>query len=250
MQNKFRQLSRKLEKIVRLRTPPIGIKLYDDLKEIPNKAYRPAVATVCQLPAIARYHDILVAGERGRVTCPMGARALGFDDWPVNFFETRVGEYSDDIKAIKRMLQQTPLIDIGKFAGFTAAPLSRMNTTPDIISVYANTAQVLLLAYGVSWKAGTPLVCQTTGHMGECSGVIASTYLSQQATLALPCYGARRRGLCADSEMVVGIPGNIFEEIVEGVVRTFESGRCYPIKVHGLIGHYHAHWPKVKDKLY
>jgi uncharacterized protein (DUF169 family) len=250
MVKNLRKLSRRLESIIRLRTTPLGIKLYRDVKEIPKRAFRPAMATVCQVPGIARYHNILVAGERGKITCPMGARALGFDDWPKNFLQTRVGEYSDNIETVRKMLLKTSLIDVGTFSGFTAAPVSKMDVVPDLISVYANTAQVLLLAYGVSWKAGDQLVCRTNGHMGECSGVIASTYVSGKPGLALPCYGARRRGLCTDSEMVVGIPTQMLEEIVESVIRTCESGRGYPIKVHGLIGHYHAHWPEIKDRLY
>ena len=86
--------------------------------------------------------------------------------------------------------------------------------------------------------------------MGECSNTIAAVYLQKRPQLALPCYGARRRGLCTDSEMIVGIPPEKLEEIVNSVLRTYECGRIYPIKVHGLIGHYSAHWPEVTDKLY
>lgn len=250
MLEKIKRLSETLERTLKLRTSPIGIKLLKDVEEIPEEAYRPSMATVCQVPAIARYHNIFAAGEKGKITCPMGAAALGFSDWPEDFFKTRVGEYSDDINAIKTMMLETPQIKPNTFSAFIAAPISRSTMMPDVVSIYANTAQVLLLTYGISWKAGDSLVCETTGHMGECSNTIAATYLKQRPSLALPCYGARRRGLCTDSEMIVGIPPKKLEEIVNGVLRTYECGRIYPIKVHGLIGHYSAHWPEVTDKLY
>ena len=177
----------------------------------------------------------------------MGATALGFSGWPARFFETRVGEYSDNIDAVKKMLLGTPQIKPDSFSAVVAAPVSKMTAVPDLVSIYANSAQVLILAYGVSWKSGDALVCETTGHMGECSTAIAGAYLKQAACLSLPCYGARRRGLCTDSEMIVGIPAARFEEIANSVIRTHECGRSYPIKVHGLMGHYSPHWPKVID---
>jgi len=250
MLEKIKEAAETAERVLRLRTPPIGIKLLKDVKDIPEEAYRPKSATVCQVPAIARYHGITAAGEKGKIDCPMGAAALGFSPWPSDFFETRVGEYSDDINAIKRMMLKSPQITPNTFSAFIAAPISKMNIVPDVVSIYANTGQVLLLTYGVSWKAGDELICKSNGHMGECSNTIAATYLNQAPTLALPCYGARRRGLCTDSEMIVGIPPNKLEEVVNSVLRTYECGRIYPIKVHGLIGHYSAHWPFVTDKLY
>jgi len=250
MQDKMKELSETLERLLKLRTPPIGVKLLKEAKEIPDEAYKPDKATVCQLTGIARYHGIIVGGEKGKITCPMGAAALGFSEWPADFFETRVGEYSDDINVVKKMMLETPQIKPNTFSAMIAAPIAKMSTIPDVVSIYANTAQVLLLAYGVSWKSGDELVCETTGHMGECSHAIAAAYLKQTPRLALPCYGARRRGLCTESEMIVGIPPKKLEGIVNGVLRAHECGRVYPIKVHGLIGHYSAHWPEVGGKFY
>jgi uncharacterized protein (DUF169 family) len=246
----IKAMSEKLEGMLRLRTPIIGVKLVYSIEEMPGPAYSSKATTVCQLTGLARYHDLVVRGDKDTITCPMGAAALGFSGWPPGFFETRVGEYSDDINAIERMMLSTPQIEPGTFSGVMAAPIAKMTVVPDVVSIYANTAQVLLLAYGVSWKAGDQLECVTTGHMGECSNTIAATYLEKRPCLALPCYGARRRGLCTDSEMIVGLPPEKLEEVVEGVLRTCERGRAYPIKVHGLIGHYSAHWPGVTDKLY
>jgi uncharacterized protein (DUF169 family) len=249
MLERIKELSETVERILRLRTPPIGITLLKDVKGIPDDAHKPDRATVCQVTGIARYHGIAVGGEKGKVTCPMGATALGFSEWPEGFFETRLGEYSDDINAIKKMMRGTPQIKPHSFSAILAAPVSKLAAMPDLISIYANSAQVLLLAYGVSWKAGDTLVCETTGHMGECSNTIAATHIRHKPCLALPCYGARRRGLCTDSEMIVGIPSAQFEEIAQAVIRTHECGRSYPIKVHGLIGHYSPHWPAVIDYL-
>ncbi len=250
MLKKIKELSETAERILKLRTPPVGIKLLKAVKDIPEEAYRPKSATVCQIPAIARYHGIIAAGEKGKIDCPMGAASLGFSEYPPDFFETRVGEYSDDINVIKKMLLNSPRIAPNTFSAFIAGPISKMTVVPDVVSIYANTGQVLLLTYGVSWKEGNELVCKSNGHMGECSNTIARTYLNHTPTLSLPCYGARRRGLCTDSEMIVGIPPEKLEEIVNSVLRTYKCGRIYPIKVHGLIGHYSAHWPEVSDKLY
>ena len=78
MLERIKELSEALERILRLRTPPIGITLLKDVKEIPDDAHKPGRATVCQVTGIARYHGIAVGGEKGKVTCPMGATALGF----------------------------------------------------------------------------------------------------------------------------------------------------------------------------
>ena len=237
--------SERLERMLRLRTPVVGIKLLRNPKDIPEEAYRPDRTTVCQMTGVARYHDIVVASAKGNIVCPMGATTIGFSAWPEGFFETRVGEYSDDINAVKKMLLGSPQIAPNTFSAVVMAPLSKMPMVPDSISIYANTGQVLLLAYGLSWESGEELVCATTGHMGECSNAIAATYVNKKPSLALPCFGARRRGLCTDSEMVVGVPSEKFEAIVKYVERSYEAGRKYPIRVHGLIGYHSPDWPKV-----
>jgi len=231
----------KTDYLLKLKTPPIGVKLVRKNERIPNGVEKvPRICTVCQLVGFPRfdivYQDKPVYATAKEIVCAMGGSALGFYEMPEDMKsgERALNIYSDNKETNRRMMTEAVKIEQNKFWAIIVSPLDKIPVEPDIILICGNPSQMLRIAYGISWEKGDRLKCNSTGHMGICSEAIAATFVSNQPRLALPCYGAHRYGAVSDDEMVVGIPTEKFEEVVVGLEKSHAAGQGYPIRLHGL----------------
>ena len=241
MKHVMKECGDKIEGLLRLFTPPIGIKLVESLDEVPEDFERvDRKCTVCQLAAFTRM-DIKYQGKRiyadsDQILCALGGSALGFYELPEDMASGHraLQVYSDNVEANRKMMSDIIRIEAGRFRAVLMSPLQEMTIRPDVIIVFCGSSQMVRLAYAVSWREGKPLVCMTNGHQGICSEAIAAPFLLNEARLALPCYGSHRFALVRDEEFVFGFPFHLLEEITQGLARSHELGQGYPIRRVGL----------------
>lgn len=241
MNDFLKKCSDKIEDLLKLFTPPIGIKLIKSVDEVPDEAQQTdRKCTVCQLVAFTRmdmkYQDEVIYATGDDIICALGGSALGFYELPEDMAsgERALQVYSDSAEANKKMMADVIRINSGQYNGVLVAPLAKMSTSPDVILVFCSSSQMVRFAYAASWRDGRLLECKTNGHQGICSEAIAAPYLLRQPRIALPCYGAHRFALVRDEEFIFGFPSELLHEITLGLERSHEVGQGYPIRRVGL----------------
>jgi uncharacterized protein (DUF169 family) len=218
--------------LLRLRTVPIGIKLFEKADAVPRDFdVMDSHCTVCQVIGMARYHEKAVAATRDRAfACAGGAAVLGFSDIPDDIADgTRnVGVWAETKEAARKIFQNRLLLEKGKFEAFGVAPLSKISVEPDVVQIWGTPAQILALVYAHIWDGGANLELNTNGHGASCYEALVVPYLRNETRLAIADLGDRRYAYAADDEMIVGMPGKAFSGLSDNLRKSYTGCYKYP----------------------
>jgi uncharacterized protein (DUF169 family) len=229
---RYSELGAEVERLVKLRTAPIGIKLFEKAEDIPQDFHvMDSHCSVCQVIGMARYHEKAVAAtSEWAFACAGGAAFLGFCDIPGNIVDgTRnVGVWAETEEAVRKIFQNRTTIQRGRFEAFGAVPLSKMSLDPDIVQIWGTPAQILALVYANIWDGGDNLKLNTNGHGASCYEALVVPYLTEEIRLAIADLGDRRYAYAADEEMIAGIPAKAFERLTRNLRKSYSGCYKYP----------------------
>ena len=112
------------------------------------------------------------------------------------------------------------------------APLAAGKFEPDVVLIYGNPAQMMLLMNGLQFKDYERFNFFFIGE-GDCADGLAQCYTTGKPALAIPCFGERRFGGVTDDEMVIALSPEMIEKAVAGLQALWERGLRYPIMYFG-----------------
>jgi uncharacterized protein (DUF169 family) len=230
--SRYSESGAEIASLLKLRTVPIGIKLFEKKEAIPHDFdVMEGHCTVCQVIGMARYHEKAVAATRDQAfACAGGAAVLGFSDIPSDVVDgTRnIGVWAETKEAAQKIFQNRLILEKGKFEAFGAAPLSKISVEPDVFQIWGTPAQILALVYANIWDGGRNLELNTNGHGASCYEALVVPYLKNETRLAIADLGDRRYAYAADDEMIVGIPAKDFFRLVENLRKSYTGCYKYP----------------------
>ena len=112
------------------------------------------------------------------------------------------------------------------------APLVYNPFDPDIVLLYANPAQMMLLINALQFEEYEVMQFHCVGE-SSCSDAIARCYLDGKPSLTIPCYGERRYGHAQDDELVIALPAEVMDKLLRGLEALYKRGIRYPISYAG-----------------
>jgi uncharacterized protein (DUF169 family) len=230
---KWEELDTKLMKYLRLATFPVAIKLFADVKELENIKFlkKPdEKVAICQLFSYARYYGWTMGCTKEDNLCPLAEIALGFEKAHKLFEEGAffVGRYNETKEAAKITTATMPKMPLGQYSGIISGALNRIDFDPDLILIWANSAQIMRIIQGYLWKKGGR-ISMSTFCDGVCADTISNAMLTGELQIAFPCLGDRRFGMAMDTDLIASIPFQIVNDIMEGIEKTHDAGTRYPI---------------------
>ncbi len=230
----------KLHELLRIRTLPIGMKLFEDPDEMekipglrrPSEGHR---FTMCQMVTQSRWSGftlgITVDNTRGG-NC---GGVVGFNDPGEGFLS---GDHMNGVwfgnKEAARMHQATmPRVPHGKYNGLVAAPLRAARLDPpDICLFYGTPGQMILFINGLQFHRYRRYDFTVTGE-SACADSWGRALSTRQTSLSLPCYAERRYGGVADDELLMACPPDEYLRAVEGIGHLSKNGLRYPFPPYG-----------------
>jgi uncharacterized protein (DUF169 family) len=234
---KLRQLDDALGRYIRPDTFPLAIRMIRPGERLPEGVRVPSQSfgenwIVCQSIGVARRYGWSIAVGKRDVICPLSAVAFGFrqpNDEALSGY-TALGMYCETEEAASRLEAGTWRFEPGAYDYVCVAPLSRANFEPDVVAVYANSAQVMRLVTAALYKRGGRLESTTSGRL-DCADIVIQTMTTDAPKVIIPCNGDRVFGMAQDSEMVFTFPWRCADEIIAGLEGTQKGGVRYPIPV-------------------
>jgi uncharacterized protein (DUF169 family) len=230
-------LGRELVDLLRIRTLPVGMKLFQDPEQmfaIPGIRRPPAgrVYTTCQLVTQSRMAGLTlgIVGENVLPSSNCGA-VPGITPLGTNYTsgEKMAGVWFRDRKAAAAHQAQMPRVAPGTYRGLAVSPLrTKRLDPPDIVLFYANPAQMILFINGLQWGEYSRFEFSVTGE-SACADSWGRALSTRKPSLSIPCYGERRYGGVADDEMLMALPPADFRTAIEGLRALHKSGMRYPI---------------------
>lgn len=232
------QLNDQLERLLRLRTTPISchfIKKKDDLKNVPDLKYPKHDVIFCQIIGMSRLYEWTMACTVNNLLLPNCGGVMGLNEFPEALVKGQMSEgiWCSELEDAKRYVANITKIPEGQHEAIVIAPLKHTKMEPDVVVIYGNPAQMMLIINGLQWKNYKKMKFECVGE-SSCSDAIPRCYLTGEPSLTIPCFGERRFAGVMDDELVLALPPALMEKLVEGLEALMKRGICYPIRLHGI----------------
>ena len=219
----------KLETLLLLKASPIAVKFLEGAAEIPQGAVRPKKdrgvhLAQCQAFAMSRREGATIAMLREDNWC--WAPLVAFGLVPPLMEHPGSGRMVEDAVAARDLVKNWPHLEQGKYVGIVSAPVKRASYQPDLVLVYANTAQMRTLLMAVKYKEGA-LVTSEFDPIDSCVFSTVPTMLSRQYRITLPDPGEYQRALAGEDEIILSVPAEKLENLVAGLEHMERTGSGY-----------------------
>jgi dephospho-CoA kinase len=233
----WEKLTGRMERLMRLKSSPVAFKMLEkkeELEDIPHMRRNQRKATLCQMITLARNSRWTVGAELDDFHRPMCPSVIGLTDLPEVYkdgtFRSIVWvKTKEDGKKYEGSIPRLPL---GKYEAVAMAPLVHRPFEPDIVLIYANPAQMMLLINSLQFEDYQVMQFYCVGET-SCSDAIARCYLTGKPSLTIPCFGERRYGHAQDEDLVMALPAGMVEKALKGMEALRRRGIRYPISYAG-----------------
>ena len=226
-----------MEQLMRLKSFPVAFKMLEnreDLSKIPFMRRPGHKITLCQMITLVRNFDWTVGIDLDDFMNPTCPSILGLTEVPeVNLDGTfRSIVWVKTRKDARKYEESIPRLPLGKYEAVAMAPLAYKPFEPDIVLIYANPAQMMLLINSLQFEDYEVMQFFCVGE-SSCSDAIVRCYLTGKPSLTIPCYGERRYGHAQDEDMVMAVPAGLMEKALRGMETLYRRGIRYPISFAG-----------------
>jgi dephospho-CoA kinase len=227
-----------MELLMRLKSFPVAFKMLEkkeELDKIPFMRRPENKMTLCQLITLVRNFDWTVGADLDDFMSFMCPSIIGLTEIPKEgvkdgTFRSIVWVRNrEDGKKYEASIQRLP---VGKYEAVAMAPLVYKPFEPDIVLIYANPAQMMLLINALQFEDYEVMQFYCVGE-SSCSDAIARCYLTGKPSMTIPCYGERRYGHAQDEDLVMAIPAGMMEKALRGLETLYQRGIRYPISYAG-----------------
>ncbi|MCC7271084.1 MAG: DUF169 domain-containing protein [Alphaproteobacteria bacterium] len=237
----LKDLAQRLEGLLRLRTLPIGMRLFDDeaaFAAVPGLR-RPRAGrrfTTCQLVTQARVAGLTIgiAHENVRPWSNCGG-VIGLNAPGEDYLSGRklAGVWFADQENARLHQATMPRAPAAGHVGVVASPLRAARLDPpDICLFYGTPGQTILFVNGLQHARYRRYDMSITGE-SACADSWGRALKTRKTSISIPCYAERRYGGVADDEMLVACPPDEFRRGVEGLEALAKVGLRYPIPPYG-----------------
>jgi len=230
----------KLEGLLRLRSIPFGMKLFESVAEMEAipKIRRPkeSVHTLDQIVAQAARLGWTVGittedlvGDQCRSVVGLGGQdEKWFSGQHMTgvWFATQV-----DASAHQKAMN---LVPAGKYKALAVAPLgSGRLDPPDIALFYATPGAMMYFINGLQWSGYKRFDWSVVGE-SACADSWGRALRTREPSLSIPCFAERRYGGVLDDEMLMALPPDQLNKAIAGMEALAKNGFRYPFAQYGI----------------
>ena len=228
-----------LNRFLRLRTTPIGMKLYETVEEmeaVPRIRRPSAVHTTDQIVGQACRNGWTVGITADDLVGAQCSTVIGLhprnDEWLSG--EHMAGVWFETLEDSSRHQHSMDVVDYGRYQAMAVSPLANGRLDPpDIALIYATPAQMILFINGLQWTGFNKL---DWGCVGEsaCADSWGRALRTREPSLSIPCFAERRYGGVMEDELLMAIPPGYLPKVIDGLDHLSRNGLRYPIAPYGV----------------
>lgn len=228
-----------LVRLLRLRTTPIGMKLFstqEEMEAIPRIRRPKDVHTTDQIVGQASRNGWTVGITVEDLVGAQCSTVIGLsprsDEWLSG--ERMTGVWYQTPEDARAHQQAMDVVPAGQFQAMAVSPLAsgRLNP-PDICLIYATPAQMIIFINGLQWTGYKKLDWSCVGE-SSCADSWGRALASGEPSLSIPCFAERRYGGVMEDELLMAIPPSFLPKIIQGLEALSRNGLRYPIAQYGV----------------
>ncbi len=245
----YRETGEKIWNALRLNTVPVAVKYIKDESEIPEGYIRPAQIgeawTMCQAFTYARRNMDKSAITAKDNPCVPSSFAQGWFKMPAeDLIESQIlnkwrKDYDSEIKCQMAVaadyFSKENIQKSREYMGFLVVPLNDTNFIPDVILLYGTPGQTNPMIQALAYEGEHVITTIFNGFGGSCITGVLKTFLTGKPQVVLPGTGDMWISGTHDTEMAIGIPGELLFYIKKNLFKTGgEYNHGYPTKVNRI----------------
>ena len=237
-------LAAELERTLKLRTPPIGMKLFespDAFTAIPKLRRPQAIHTLDQL-----------VGQAARLGWSLGVTAddlvgdqcravVGLGGQDANWYsgQAMAGVWFATVEDSARHQVAMDVVPAGRYRALVLAPLAKWPgfgegaSEPDIALFYATPGAMIYFINGLQWSGYQRFDWSVVGE-SSCADSWGRALKTGQPSLSIPCFAERRYGGVLDDEMLMALPPADIAKAAAGMQALAKNGLRYPFATYGI----------------
>jgi uncharacterized protein (DUF169 family) len=233
------RLAAELESLLRLRSFPIGMKLFESVEamEAIPKIRRPrAVHTADQIVAQAARLGWTVGITGEDLVGPQCRAVLGLgaqdEDWRSGRAMAGVWYATpEDARAHQAAMHVVPH---GRYRALAVGPVAggRLDP-PDILMFYATPGAMIYFINGLQWSGYARFDWSVVGE-SSCADSWGRALSTRTPSLSIPCFAERRYGGVLDDEMLMALPPEDVGKAIAGMRALAKNGLRYPFPQYGI----------------
>jgi uncharacterized protein (DUF169 family) len=214
-----------LESLLQIKRKPVAVKFLLDEPEFSvfKADKKNNMIVYCNAVARASFGRTFKL-EAKNLACSGSARALGFikpdDDTISGSRRVKNGSYRD--LCISRNISTHMVYCQHTIFGIGITPLDKYEHTenPDIILFITDSYDAMRIIQGYAYHYGHAKNIRLAGMQAICQECTSYPFETNDINVSMLCPGTRMLAQWARDEIVIGIPFNKYEMIVDGVLRT------------------------------
>lgn len=230
----WNKLGEEMEKMLRLKTYPLAIRMLRGKEGIPEGAKRPLkdfgrCMNACQAFSMSRKGGLAMAMLKEDNWCPGPVVGYGLEE-PTDYYLSGEQAQSSfkDLDASKTWCRSLPRFEKERYMGVVSAPLTTAGFEPDLVVLWVDSTQLGFLLTIHNWETGRDVSSRLSAR-GACIFEVVPALETGECQVSVPCLGERKRAMTQDDEMVFSIPGKKLDRFVSGMRYLQEHGYGLPI---------------------
>lgn len=232
-------LSAELERMLRLRSNPFGMKMFeavDEMEAIPKIRRPQSVHTVDQVVAQAARlgwtvgitADDLVGAQCRAVV------GLGPQDEEWRSGKGMKGVWYATLEDSSAHQAAMTVVPYGRYKALAVSPLAAGRLSPpDIALFYATPGAMMYFINGLQWSGYKRFDWSVVGE-SSCADSWGRALSTREPSLSIPCFAERRYGGVLDDEMLMALPPALIARAIEGMKALSKNGLRYPFPQYGI----------------
>jgi uncharacterized protein (DUF169 family) len=207
-----------ISEAVQLSRPPVAIKFIDKLEDFGNIPLAPG-HRFCQLVMRASQGGNLMLTPE-TISCPGAAAALGFKPLPPKLAEgfmlQSMGLFANPLLGARTM-RALPRVEMGRYQGVAAAPLTRADFEPDVVIIEDEVEKLMWIALAWLNGQGGRLDFSTSILQAICVDCAIVPLLENRPNMTFGCYGCRDATDIQTGEAAMGFPAGGLNDLVRNL---------------------------------
>ena len=228
-----------LNKLLKLRTVPIGMKLFSTKEEMEEveKIRRPnGVFTTDQIVGQACRNGWTVGITAEDLVGAQCSTVIGLHprskEWLSGKHMAGGWFQTEEESAVHQNAMD--VVPYGNYEAMAVSPLaSGRLDPPDICLIYATPAQMILFINGLQWSGYKKLEWGCVGE-SACADSWGRALSTGEPSLSIPCFAERRYGGVMEDELLMAIPPHFLPKVIDGLEHLSRNGLRYPIAPYGI----------------
>lgn len=235
----FQEIVASLNRLLRLRTTPIGMKLFEtvaQMEAIPRVRRPDAIHTTDQIVGMASRNGWTVGITADDLVGAQCKTVIGMHprnpEWLSG--ERMNGVWYSNAADASAHQASMDVVPFGRYLAMAVSPLtSGRLAPPDICLIYATPAQMILFINGLQFSGYKKLQWGCVGE-SSCADSWGRALATGEPSLSIPCFAERRYGGVMEDELLMALPPKYLPKIVDGLERLSKNGLRYPIAPYGV----------------